>query len=199
MSNGTCVWTPEDKAVVFDQFSKGMELVRENQRERQVVSSCLQAIISTDLVVSVLPKIQTTPDGKIFHVMGDWKTAAEAFDAGNYVHRWGLASEPAKIPMEVRPVDQRIRPVPLGKLTRAEDIVRAYPRMVSPISALAFGARCPKEQEETPHITLWADALGQLWCVNLNVSIGDRGRGVSVRRVDPDRRFHGGCRVLLGE
>ena len=199
MSNGArFAYTIEEKAVLFDQFSKAMELAREGQRPFESVSRSQQAVIMDDSIV-VQPKVTTDEAGKIFHVTGEWKTAAAAFDAGDYTHRWGLASEPAKIPMEVRPVDQRMRAVPLGEVRTAEQIVALYPRQVSPIAALGFGARFPKEQERAPHIVVWRDALGQFWYLSLDVNFGVRGRSVSVFRVDPDNGFSAGCCVLVGE
>lgn len=186
------------KDVVFDQFADCMKLVQEGNRTPEEASVYLSAMISGDNIV-VIPKVTTTPTGKIFHVTSNWKSAEEAISAGNYVHRLGQASDPLRIPMVIRPVNQLMRAVRLGKVMTATEILTTYPNMVSPIAALTFGAKRPKKQEEAPYIALWLDALGQVWCVVLSVNFRNCGRCVDFRQVNPDHEFIADCRILLDE
>ena len=193
MSNGTVVAV--DKNVLFDQFSRAMELVREGRRRPEQVSPVLQAIIADD-VISITPKAVALAGG-IFHVTGNFGSVAEALDAGNYDVRWGLAENPAEIPLVVQPVDCKVRAVPLGKVVKTGELFELYPRIVGPMELFTFGVKLPEEQRKAPHFTVWLDHKGQFWFAVLHVF--DRERGVDVRRNDPVDEWSGHCRVLVRE
>ncbi|MDP3993686.1 MAG: hypothetical protein U1C57_01360 [Candidatus Doudnabacteria bacterium] len=194
MSNGTVV--ESGKVVLFDQLSKVMELVREGNRTPAEVSRVLQAFISDD-VISIAPKVVSTPTGKVFYVTGNFASAAEAIAAGNYDLKWGVAESPAEIPLIVQPVDARVRAIRLGRIVRTGELFELYPRLADPMTFLTFGVKFPEEQREAPHFTVWKDTSGQFWCAILYVR-GAR-RGVCVARCGPGDVWFAGCRVLVRE
>jgi hypothetical protein len=199
MSNGTqFVYTPDQTAAHFDQFSKAMELTRERQRRPGLVTQALQVIIGNEDIITA-PKMITTPTGKIFHVMSDPKvrSAADAINALDCPIKWGLAETPDKIPMIIQPVDSHIRAVPLGKFMTIDQVYNAYPKAVTPAGWVAFGIKFPEEQCEAPHFSVWLDTLGRFVFGILRVS-GDR-RCVDVRRYNPGDEFYDNYRVLVRE
>jgi hypothetical protein len=196
MSNGTFVWTPEQTAAGFAQFSKAMELVREGHRRPEIVSRALQVVIGDEDIITA-PKMITTPTGKIFHVTGNFRTAEEAIASTDCKVKWGLAETPAKIPMIIQPVDCKVRAIELGKTMTTEEIYKTFPNIISPAEALAFGAKFQQEQTEAPHFTVWLDAAGRFFYVVLGV--GSDERSVNVDGDDPGGQWGGRCRVLVRE
>jgi hypothetical protein len=198
MSNDAYVWTAEQTATGFAQFSKAMELVREGLRKPERVSSALQAIISDDDII-VAPKIIQAPTHKVFHVTSDPKirSAADAINALNCPVKWGIAETPAKIPMIIQPVDCKVRAILLGKVMSTEEIYKLYPKIVTPAEFFAFGAKFPEEQRKAPHFTIWLDAAGRFLCAFLDVG-GDR-RHVRVGLDDLGGSWGERDRVLVRE
>jgi hypothetical protein len=197
MSNGKFINTPEEKAVLFDQFSKVMEVVREGNRPAEAVSRALQAAIRDDNIV-IQPKVETSGDVKIYHVIANFANATEAIEACDCPLKWGFADgRMAKVPMVVQPVNQRMRIVVPRRVVYNRELPTFLPNLVSPIAALGFGFKFPKEQVERPIGTVWRDATGRFWCVYLRVDCGQR--GVSVGQVDPDGYWVGNCGFLVGE
>lgn len=189
MSNGEFAYTAEQTAALFAQFSKAMELARERQRDPMFVSRQLQPIIDPNIVAASV--------AGVFHVIGNFSSAAEAIDAGDYPVKWGYAEKPDEIPLIIQPVDCFVRAVPLGRLTKARDMFSLYPRMIDPMTAFTFGVCFPEEQRKASHITLWMDTVGELWYVSLDVT--GRPRLVRVRQVGPGGVFLDSCRVLVRE
>ena len=140
MSNGQYVYTPEQKSVTFDQFSKAMELVREGNCPPETAKRALQAMISGDDIVTA-PKVTSTPNGKLFHVTSDRniRTGTDAINGLDCKVKWGLAETPDKIPMILQPVDEQVRAVPLGKVMTAEEIYLSFPKSTTPAGWAAFG------------------------------------------------------------
>ncbi len=197
MSNGAAarfVYTEQQQAALFAQFSKTMELAREGQRNPQMVSRALQSVISDDDII-VQPKVMMTTDGKTFHVVGNFNSAAEAIEAGQYRVKWGAAEKPSDIPLIIQPVDCLVRAIPLGKLTKTEELFNLFPRIVDPMTFLTFGAKVPEEQRCSPVFTVWKDTLGQFWRAVLSV-YGD-GRCLGANPVSPGAEWDADCRVLV--
>jgi hypothetical protein len=189
--------TAEDKATLFDQTSKVMELVREGNRSAQEVSKIMHGFIADD-IIQVRPKIIAKKRSKIFHIGCNYKAAEEATDAGNYPRKWGWADgSPEKIPMVIQPVDQKTRMVPLGETRTAEDSYNLYPKAASPLSVLTFGAQFPDEQKDDPIFTVYKDSAGRFCCVVLSVSGDDRFVNAGENR--PRSEFYGHCRLLQNE
>src|SRR3989344_2408431 len=196
MSSGNFVYTVEERAALLEQFASVMKITQERQRPAKRISQALQAAIGDDDII-VVPKVIQTPTGKVFHVTGNFASAAEAIAAGNYDLKWGLAETPAKIPLIVQPVDCRVRAIPLGRLVRTGELFELYPRLVDPMTFLTFGVNFPEEQREVPHFTVWKDASGRFWCAVLNVDGAER--YVHVHRSDPDVDWFAHYRVLARE
>lgn len=197
MSNGTFTYTPEQVTAHFAQFSKAMELTRERLRDPETVTSALQAIISDNVNVHFIPKVNMGSDPKIFHVRGNFATIAEAFDAGKYKRHYGYVNKPRQIPHIVQPVDVRVRAVPLDKPVKVCELFRLYPRMVDPMTLATFGACFPNEQLKISHLTVWRDQEGQFWSEILDRRVGER--GVSVTQCDPDCDWFDPYCVLVRE
>jgi hypothetical protein len=197
MSNGKFVCTPQEKAVLFDQFSRVMEDVREGIRPAEVVSRALQAAIGDDNII-VQPKVEMAGDVKIYHVVANFANATEAIKACDCPLTWGFADgRMAEVPMAVQPVDQRMRIVVPGRVVYTRELPELLPKLVSPIAALGFGFKFPKEQIERPIVTVWRDAVGRFWCVCLGI-FGDQ-RDVRVDQSGPGDGWGGSCGFLVGE
>lgn len=181
---------------VWKQETSIREMILEGKRDMALYHRVLQGIIADDEII-VRPKPATgAGESKIFHVLGSFDSVAQAIEAGNYPVKRGYAEKPEGIPVIIQPVDCLVRPVPLGRFTRADQMFLLYPRLVDPLTCLTFGARFRKEQETATIITLWK-YKNELWSVYLGV--GARQRYVSVLRVPPDYVFDGRCRVLVRE
>lgn len=194
------VYTPEQTAAHFAQFSKAMEITRERQRDPELVTRALQAIISDDVIVQVTPKVIASANGKILHVTGNFDSPAQALDEGGYDYRWGFAESAkqiAKVPMIVQPVDRKVKMVPLGQVRKTSELFELYPKMADPMTLLTLGVRFPKEQLDEPIFVVWKDHTGQFWYAVLR-RLGTK-RRVLVRQFDPDGKWDGRYRVLLCE
>lgn len=135
------------------------------------------------------------PTGRIFHVVRNFRSAAEAIDAGNYDSLWGLAEKPADIPLIIQPADCMVRAIPLDRVVKTEELFELYPRIMDPMTALAFGAKFPEEQRRAPHFTVWKDASGRFWCAVLNVN--DQKRNVNVGQNHSGDEWRERCRILV--
>jgi len=202
MGNGTFVHTTEEKAILFAQFSKSMELAREGQRPFEDVSRPLQAIISDDMVVQITPKVvQSADGGRVFHVIGDFESAESALVAGGYKYRYDYAAAKAnkivEVPMIIQPVDRKVRLVPLGQIRTTRELFGLYPKIADPMTLLTLGARFPKEQLEGPIFVVWKDHSRRFWYAILSRDGFDR--YVDVIQYYPDYEWGGNYRVLLCE
>jgi hypothetical protein len=196
MSNGCYVWAPEQKAVVFDQLSKFLELIREGKRSPEV-ARVLQAVISDD-DVTVTPKVATTARGEVFHVTANFKSAQEAIAALDCPVKLDLANyRPEEIPLVIQPVDCRVRAVPLDRVVKTSELFGLFPRPAGPLALFAFGAKFPDEQKKAHHFTVWLDGGGRFWYVVLFVC-GDQ-RCVEVFRTGPGNEWGERYRLLVCE
>ncbi|KKS34203.1 MAG: hypothetical protein UU95_C0016G0035 [Parcubacteria group bacterium GW2011_GWC2_42_12] len=199
MSNSTLKqkfdYTLDEQAALLSQFGHVMEAVNERQRPAARVSLALQAAISDDDIV-VVPKVTTTPTGKVFHVTGNAQSAKEAIDALNCPVKWGLAETPEKIPLIIQPVDCRARFIPLGRVRTTEEIYN-FPKILPPTEFFALGAKFPKEQCEAPILDVWLDAVGRFWYAILTVNGVQR--DVDVRQAHPVGQWRGHYRVPVRE
>ena len=196
MSSSSFNYRPGEQVALYAQAASVTKIIMERQRPYKLVSQALQAVISNDDIV-VVPRVKVTSKGKVFHVTGNARSAKEAIDALDCPVKWGLAETPEKIPLVIQPVDCRVRPVPLDKITKGWDLFTLFPRMVSPMALFAFGAKFPDEQREAPHFTLWLDSNGQFWCAFLGV--GDGKRHVYVDQDHPMAQWRDKCRLLIYE
>ncbi|GEM_PF-1267618 len=166
MSNGAHVYTSEDDAALFAQFSKSMELVRERQRDKHFVSKQLQPIIDPNILAA------QTPEGW-HHITSNFSSAAEAIDATKCPLRWGFAEKPAEIPMICQPVDCRVKPVQLDQRMTSTEVYAKYTKMADPNKLFTFGARVQDFQRKQLVFTLWK-FNERLWCACLLVVGGQR-------------------------
>lgn len=176
------------------QVGDVLNLMQEGKRRPVDVSRILQGIIA-DHDFTIRPKAEAVAG--VFHVVGNFTSAAAAIEAGKYPVKWGLAENPAKIPLIVQPVDCRVRAVRLGRRVKVKEMFGLYPRIVDPMTCFTFGARFPEEQEKATHITVWMDAKGRFLCALLFV-FGGR-RRVVVGPVGPEFEFGGVFLVLVRE
>ncbi|MDO8668139.1 MAG: hypothetical protein Q7K35_03500 [bacterium] len=183
MSSSTFNYTLEEQASLLSQFGHAMELVNERQRPASRVSLALQAVIRDDDIV-VVPKVTATPAGKVYHVTGNARSAQEAINLLSGLLKLNLASNPAKIPLIIQPVDCYVRAVPLGKIVKTRELFGLFPRIVSPMTLFAFGAKFPEEQRLARHFTLWANVDNQFWYALLGVNGDQFTVDVSQRHLD---------------
>lgn len=186
MSNGTATfaYTEQEKAAIFDQFSKSMEIAREGQRHPKRVSDALQCIIGDDDII-VRPKVTIVGGEKVYHITGDFNTAAEVIEAGNYPVKWGYADGKIdKVPMVIWSGDVRARIVVPGRVVYNRELPKLLPNMLDPFNALRFGVKFQSEQLERPIAVVCMDASGEFWYVYLDRFDDERSVGVSQRGPD---------------
>lgn len=197
MSSGVFEYSLEEKATLLDQFADVMELMRERQRPAQKISRAFQSLIADDDII-VQPKVTVVSGEKVYHITGDFNSAAEAIEAGDYPVKWGYADGKASaIPMVILPGDVRARIVVPGRVVYNRELPKLLPNMLDPFNALRFGAKFQSEQLERPLAAVWRDAAGEFWYIYLH-RYGDE-RLVDVSEHNPDDHWRGHVGFLVRE
>lgn len=196
MSNGAPFeYTIEEKAALFDQFSRAMQIAREGQRPADFVSRAQQAVIGDDMII-VKPKVEIVAGEKIFLITGEFNTALDVI--AGYPVKWGYADGKAdQIPLIIQPGDVRGRLVNWGRKVYNHELPKLLPNLMDPFNTLRFGLKFPDEQRKRPIGTVWRDANGRFWYVYLGVYDG-RLR-VDVGPSDPGAFWYGGVDFLVRE